>query len=299
MNKVNDLLKILGIDNSSNISLEDVKKAYKHKALQLHPDRGGDEDKFKELNNAYNSLIEKPCTSKITVSLTLYDLIVNRNKNVLIKVKRFKNKSYIEKQISISFNNGFKSVIHLFNVGDEGLFVNGDIIVNLHLNIEKNIYLDHNVQELKNTLELTYLDVYFKEFFSFFYTFIDGTKYKINYKKNNIVKDVFYLPSKCNFIYDNKKYKVSLYINVKKPTITEIDLIKNAVRKYTIPKGIEYGFVDKNNNKINSEIEDIIEKLDYMRIKDLKEICKNNKLQGYSKYTKKNDLILFMRNRLN
>lgn len=50
-----DYYKILGINRSA--STEDVKRAYRQLAHQYHPDRpGGDEGKFKEINEAYQIL---------------------------------------------------------------------------------------------------------------------------------------------------------------------------------------------------------------------------------------------------
>ncbi len=50
-----DYYKILGIEKSA--STDDVKKAFKKAAMQHHPDRpGGNEDKFKEINEAYQVL---------------------------------------------------------------------------------------------------------------------------------------------------------------------------------------------------------------------------------------------------
>jgi curved DNA-binding protein len=49
-----DPYKVLGVDRNTNEN--DLKKAYKSKAMKHHPDRGGDEAKFKELNEAYDVL---------------------------------------------------------------------------------------------------------------------------------------------------------------------------------------------------------------------------------------------------
>lgn len=49
-----DPYKILGVDR--NTDEKELKKAYKTKAMKYHPDRGGDENKFKELNEAYDIL---------------------------------------------------------------------------------------------------------------------------------------------------------------------------------------------------------------------------------------------------
>ena len=47
-----DPYKILGVSNSS--SQEEIKKAYRKLASKHHPDRGGDESKFKEISQAYS-----------------------------------------------------------------------------------------------------------------------------------------------------------------------------------------------------------------------------------------------------
>lgn len=54
----NDYYKILGVDK--NASEDDIKKAYRKLAHQYHPDKkGGDEQKFKEINEAYQTLSNK------------------------------------------------------------------------------------------------------------------------------------------------------------------------------------------------------------------------------------------------
>jgi len=52
-----DYHAILGV--SPGISPEDLKKAYRKKAMEHHPDRGGNEEKFKEVTEAYEVLTGK------------------------------------------------------------------------------------------------------------------------------------------------------------------------------------------------------------------------------------------------
>lgn len=49
-----DYYEILGV--GKNASADEIKKAYRRAAIEHHPDRGGDEEKFKELSEAYDVL---------------------------------------------------------------------------------------------------------------------------------------------------------------------------------------------------------------------------------------------------
>ena len=95
---------ILGIKPGS--SLEEIKKAYREKILIHHPDKGGDPEDFKRVQNAYESLINPPAPvhqsvqfdfssffrpqpsrfqkTVYTINLSLADAIIGTQKNIKI-----------------------------------------------------------------------------------------------------------------------------------------------------------------------------------------------------------------------
>src|SRR6476619_5357389 len=49
-----DYYEVLGVKKDA--SADEIKKAFRRAAVEHHPDRGGDETKFKEINEAYEVL---------------------------------------------------------------------------------------------------------------------------------------------------------------------------------------------------------------------------------------------------
>ena len=52
-----DYYKTLGVPR--NATKDDIKKAYRKLAHQYHPDKGGDEAQFTEINEAYQMLSDE------------------------------------------------------------------------------------------------------------------------------------------------------------------------------------------------------------------------------------------------
>ena len=56
VNDADNIFKKFNITGASKLSLSDLNKAYKQLSMKHHPDKGGNEDDMKNINNAYESL---------------------------------------------------------------------------------------------------------------------------------------------------------------------------------------------------------------------------------------------------
>lgn len=55
--------QLLGVDLDA--TADEIKKAFRKKALQTHPDQGGDEKAFRELKGAFEYLLTHPVVEKV------------------------------------------------------------------------------------------------------------------------------------------------------------------------------------------------------------------------------------------
>jgi len=104
-----DYYKILGVDR--NASPEEIKKAYYKLAHKYHPDKGGDEKKFKEINEAYQVLSDK----KKRAQYDQFGTTFNDNSNTTGGYGGFANGQWR----NFHFANGFGGMNFGFDEADD------------------------------------------------------------------------------------------------------------------------------------------------------------------------------------
>jgi curved DNA-binding protein len=90
--------EILGVNE--NASQDDIKKAYKKLAMQHHPDRGGDNKKFQEISQAYDTISDPNKRSQ-------YDAELNGMNNPFINIRTGTGFPNFEDVFGFHFGNGF------------------------------------------------------------------------------------------------------------------------------------------------------------------------------------------------
>ena len=122
--------EILGI--SKDASENEIKKAYKKKALEHHPDKGGDPEKFKQITEAYETLSDPN-------KKNAYD---NPQQFNFGNEEMFSN---IFSQFNININNNVqvnnKKNDHYYTIKVNLKDLHKDINKNLKINIKKNCFI--------------------------------------------------------------------------------------------------------------------------------------------------------------
>jgi len=198
-----DYYSILGVPK--NASEKDLKKAYKKASMQHHPDRGGDEAKFKEINEAYSTLrdpqkramYDNPQprfdTSQMHGAQGFEDIFGSmfgghhrarpQNPDVRLRVKLDLEEVLTGKKVIAAYRlrNGQEESVNLdippgIHHGDTMKFPNlgdnsipgrrGNLFVEVHINHKPNWSRNHN--DLKTTINVNCLEM------------IVGTKTNVN-----------------------------------------------------------------------------------------------------------------------
>jgi len=132
--------KILELDN--NCSEEDIKKQYKILAMKYHPDKGGDEEKFKDVSEAYQILIDSNKRENYNNNIN------NKLNSVMDANDLFKaffsgsNNNIFNYRESLSTNKSNININHLFN----NLSMNINNVDNNIINETRQIYMLGNIK---------------------------------------------------------------------------------------------------------------------------------------------------------
>lgn len=114
-----DYYSTLGLNRGA--SPEEIKKAYKKMAMKHHPDRGGDEQKFKEVEEAYRTLSDPQ-------KKQMFDMGINPNQG-----QSFRQGSPFE----FHFNSGnFDDIFGQFGFGMRPGRRNRNLNVNVNITLE-------------------------------------------------------------------------------------------------------------------------------------------------------------------
>lgn len=236
-----DILKCYDLLNISlNANDDEIKKAYKKKSLECHPDKnGGDNEKFIELTNAYEMIIKyKNVSMNFYFFIFLFNSIFKKHitLNITIKLEDIYYNN-IKKIVYNRYNENFDIInetlyLDLFdyneqyiikNKGDYNIFTKNynDLIINITLLKHEKIYINDiiNKYELCVSYTINLYEYYYgvNTQIKLFNEIIDIDYIPYKYGKVQTInnKGLLFSDEEGNIIRDNLliMYEVDLNIN--------------------------------------------------------------------------------------
>lgn len=173
--------EVLGLDK--NASLNDIKTSYKKQALKHHPDRGGDQEIFKELSEAYSILSDPQKkenydrfgsidNSNININdiinnmfgfgdINIDDILNDINNNSF--QSNSKPKVFVKIHTSSTIHNPFENILNLNNIFDDIINDSPSIKNNKpkpkYDNIEVKVNLEEIINSSKRKIKYTIKDL--------------------------------------------------------------------------------------------------------------------------------------------
>lgn len=92
------------LDILPNATISEIKKAYREKCLQVHPDHGGDTVTFQEVTNAYHVLSDQTLRAE-------YDHYLDKSHGEKERQDDFQNHSYYERFETTEFHSCWYCII--------------------------------------------------------------------------------------------------------------------------------------------------------------------------------------------
>lgn len=266
-----DYYKILNVEK--NASQEEIKKSYRKLSLKVHPDKGGDENKFKELNEAFQILGDENKRKEYDFKLQFG----NRNINMGFNMRE--NMGIPADILNMMFGGGnIPGNMPFFNFSQSMNSENGPNIRIFRNGVEQVNPMSKPVPIIK-TIEITLEDAYngvnkpvdierwIKEEDT--KRFEKETIY-INIPKGSDNNEIIFIRDKGNIISENNKGDIKLFLKVVNNTSFErngLDLIykKNISLKEALC-GFSFEIKYFNDRKFNIKNENNIIKQGYNKL---------------------------------
>lgn len=266
-----DYYKILNVEK--NASQEEIKKNYRKLSLKMHPDKGGDENKFKELNEAFQVLGDENKRKEYDFKLQFG----NRKMNMGFNMQE--NMGMPVDILNMMFGGGnIPSNMPFFNFSQSMNSENGPNIRIFRNGVEQVNPMSKPVPIIK-TIEITLEDAYngvnkpvdierwIKE--EDIKRFEKETIY-INIPKGSDNNEIIFIRDKGNIISENNKGDIKLFLKVVNNTNFErngLDLIyKKKISLKEALCGFSFEIKYFNDRKFNIKNENNIIKQGYNKL---------------------------------